>query len=117
MAYLTISHVLKRIILEKALYKWSLDCSISKYNSMYIDYNREIVRTRVAGKISADGCGRIVLAGEDVRISTYTDKGGRMWTVATYDLNPDYSESMLVIQEAKIRRALRMYVLNWIRQF
>ena len=84
---------------------------------MYIDYDRELIRTRVAGRISADGCVRTVLAGEPVRISTYTDKGGRMWTVATYDLNPDYSESMLAMQEAKIRRALRMYVLNWIRQF
>lgn len=84
---------------------------------MYIDYNREIVRTRVAGRISADGCIRTVLAGESVRISTYTDKRGHAWTVATYDLNPDYSEAMLAIQENKIRHALKTYCLNWIRQF
>lgn len=84
---------------------------------MYIDYNREIVRTRVAGRISADGCVRTVLAGESVHVSTYTDRSGHAWTVATYDLNPNYTEAQLLYQEGKIRHALKMYCLNWIRQF
>lgn len=84
---------------------------------MYIDYKREIVRTRVAGRISAEGCVRTVLAGTSVRISTYTDKSGYAWTVATYDLNPDYDDLMLRMQENKIRHALKTYCLNFIRQF
>ena len=90
---------------------------ISKYNPMYIDYNREIVRTRVAGRISADGCVRTMLAGESVHISTYTDRSGYAWTVATYDLNPNYDDFELRIQENRIRHALKTYCLNWIRQF
>lgn len=82
---------------------------------MYIDIKRQIARTRVAGAISWSG--RTVLAGEEVRISSYTDRRGLSWTVATWDLDPDYDDFELRIQEAKIRRALRMYVLNWIRQF
>lgn len=84
---------------------------------MYIDPRREIVRTRVAGRISADGCIRTILAGTSVCISTYTDKSGNTWTVATYDLNPNYDDFELRMQENKIRHALKMYCLNWIRQF
>ena len=84
---------------------------------MYIDYNRELARTRVAGRISADGCVRTVLAGESVYVSTYTDKRGHAWTVATYDLNPNYDDFELRMQENKIRRALKAYCLNFIRQF
>lgn len=82
---------------------------------MYIDNKRQIVRTRVAGAISWSG--RTVLAGEEVKISSYTDRRGLSWTVATWDLDPNYDDLELRMQENKIRRALKAYCLNWIRQF
>lgn len=84
---------------------------------MYIDYNREIVRIRVAGHIPADGCTRLQLAGIDVRISTYTDRRGCRWTVATYNLDPSLEEWELSRQGDRMYRALRAYCLNWIRRF
>ena len=74
-----------------------------------------IVRTRVAGAISWSG--RTVLAGEEVKISSYTDRKGLSWTVATWDLDPDYDDFELRKQERQIRQALKMYCLNFIRQF
>lgn len=82
---------------------------------MYIDIKRQIVRTRVAGAISWSG--RTVLAGEEVKISSYTDRRGLSWTVATWDLDPNYDDLELRMQENKIRRALKAYCLNFIRQF
>ena len=82
---------------------------------MYIDNKRQIVRTRVAGAISWSG--RTVLAGEEVKISSYTDRRGLSWTVATWDLDPNYDDLELRMQENKIRRALKVYCLNFIRQF
>lgn len=82
---------------------------------MYIDNKRQIARTRVAGAISWSG--RTVLAGEEVKISSYTDRNGLSWTVATWDLNPDYDGFELHMQEKRIRHALKTYCLNFIRQF
>ena len=82
---------------------------------MYIDIKRQIARTRIAGAISWTG--RTVLAGEEVKISSYTDRRGLSWTVATWDLDPNYDAFQLRMQENKIRRALKVYCLNWIRQF
>lgn len=82
---------------------------------MYIDIKRQIARTRVAGAISWTG--RTVLAGEEVKISSYTDRRGLSWTVATWDLDPNYDDFELRMQENKIRRALKAYCLNFIRQF
>lgn len=84
---------------------------------MYIDCNREIVRVRVAGHIPANGCIRTRLAGEDVRVSTYTDRRGCKWTVATYNLDPSLEERELRQQGDRVYKALRLYSLNWIRQF
>lgn len=82
---------------------------------MYIDIKRQIARTRVAG--ASSWTGRTVLAGEEVKISSYTDRRGLSWTVATWDLDPNYDDFELRMQENKIRRALKAYCLNFIRQF
>ena len=82
---------------------------------MYIDIKRQIARTRVAGAISWTG--RTVLAGEEVKISSYTDRRGLSWTVATWDLDSNYDDFEFRIQENKIRHALKAYCLNFIRQF
>lgn len=82
---------------------------------MYIDNKRLIARTRVAGAISWSG--RTVLAGEDVKISSYTDRKGLSWTVATWDLDPEYNDFELRMQERQIRHALKVYCMNFIRQF
>lgn len=84
---------------------------------MYIDYNREIVRVRCAGAIASEGCVRTVLAGTDVRVSTYMDRKGYKWTVATYDLDPALNGRELEMQGYRVRKALRQYSLNWIRRF
>lgn len=82
---------------------------------MYIDNKRQIARTRVAGAISWSG--RTVLADEEVKISSYTDRKGLSWTVATWDLDPNYDDFELRTQENRIRHALKAYCLNFIRQF
>lgn len=84
---------------------------------MYIDRNKEIIRVRVAGAIASEGCVRTVLAGTDVRVSTYMDRKGYLWTVATYDINPELDGRELEIQGYRVRKALRQYSLRWIRRF
>lgn len=81
---------------------------------MYIDKRRQFVRTRVAGAISSDGCVRTVLAGESVRISTYVDNKGLKWTTATWDY--DDSDDLELI-EPEVRRALKIYCQNYIKEF
>lgn len=82
---------------------------------MYIDSNRLIARTRVAGAISWTG--RTVLAGEQVRISTYMDRKGLYWTVATWDLDYDFDPTVEIRREYRIKHALRTFVQNYIRKF
>lgn len=82
---------------------------------MFIDTKRELCMTRVAGSIAWSG--RTVLAGERVRIWSYTDRNGRKWTVAAWDWDPlgdPYEDELL---EVHIRRELRMFVQNYIRRF
>ena len=82
---------------------------------MYIDIKRQIARTRVAGAISWTG--RTVLAGEDVKISSYMDRKGLYWTVATWDLDYDFDPTVEIRREQRIKRALRTFVQNYIRKF
>ena len=82
---------------------------------MYIDNERLIARTRVAGAISWTG--RTVLAGTDVKISSYMDRKGFLWTVATWDLDYDFDPTAEIRKERRIKSALRTFVQNYIRQF
>lgn len=82
---------------------------------MYIDNERLIARTRVAGAISWTG--RTVLAGTDVKISTYMDRKGLYWTVATWDLDYHFDPTVEIRREYRIKRALKLFSENYIKKF